>query len=59
METRLTPDNIEIILSVLILPMRNGNNITDEPDNEISIKVLILPMRNGNLHRVYFIFGEY
>ena len=35
-------------LQVLILPMRNGNNIIFSPSGLTIVMVLILPMRNGN-----------
>ena len=46
METYI-PKNIEIQGKVLILPMRNGNNVYSRKCRYI-YSVLILPMRNGN-----------
>ena len=44
--------SLEVAL-VLILPMRNGNNILLNPIFPNVQPVLILPMRNGNLVRYY------
>ena len=45
-------------ISVLILPMRNGNNISFLP-TDLPLNVLILPMRNGNLSPIWNHFLDY